>query len=782
MITLKTVNKTFNPKKSNELHVLKNISLELPRSGLVAIYGKSGCGKSTLLNCIGGIENIDTGSIIFDGNEYRKSYAISNYRARNIAFVFQDYKLIENCSVEENIQIALDIAGKERSKEKVDAVLSAVKMPKYNKRKVNTLSGGQKQRIAIARAMAMEPKIILADEPTGNLDQNNAENIMNMLKAISKNILVILVSHDDCLVNKFADRKIELSDGAVISDKSNESIYTSEKIFDDNTVFLEDYNKSCINVDGRNINLFYKNLSDDLDIVIDNNDIMLNEGIRVKNTAFQARRTEKTPIKETGPIFEIRELNNCKPDRKKKMLNQFKLSMHRTKRISAIIIAVCAVFIAFSMSFLGEAENIDESKFRYSDSNSLTMYSNKLTKESLKSISNEDYVEFVMPISGSPIEVSISQSIILQSSNTLSDRGSQINMEAKPLPIKFVQGSNLFLGRMPQNDNEIVIDKSFIDKIFNQYDVAKYGQSGIFGIVTFQGFLDCEIVISDIQAKIVGISKGLSPTIYMNEDLIYLLALKNRYEVEQFICTINYANFTEQQILNLPFNEAVISKNEFIEKGFIVGENNQYTIKKKTFVIKNYYELNTNSKNNNVIISSNTLNDWVYECLTQSSTSAEIIVNNKEEASVKIDQDYGIFASSTYEQELEYYLKYSRNIKIIQYVFTVIIIIAAILLCFMSVKSTILQRKEEYFVKCMLGQKRRVIFGKLIAESSIFCAIFALPFYLLTSFFIRFVFFDFGAFSMFNLTPMSFLLGLLVLISISVFATFLAAMKFLFKS
>lgn len=212
MIRLVNLTKRYNDKL-----VLKNISLSLDRYGFVALVGPSGCGKSTLLNCLSNLIDYD-GDIFIDDVNIRKVKNIDDFRLKNIGFVFQDFKLYESESVERNVLFPLDIssnATKTRKLRKCQDLLGVVGLENMSKKKVNTLSGGQKQRVAIARALANDPKIILADEPTGALDSENAESIMKLLSHISKKSLVMMVSHDRKLAQKYVDRIIELKDGSI---------------------------------------------------------------------------------------------------------------------------------------------------------------------------------------------------------------------------------------------------------------------------------------------------------------------------------------------------------------------------------------------------------------------------------------------------------------------------------------------------------------------------------------------------------------------------------------
>ncbi|MBQ6921287.1 MAG: ABC transporter ATP-binding protein [Bacilli bacterium] len=215
MIELNNVSKKYNNR-----YVLKDISLTFPRYGLVIINGPSGCGKTTLLNILSTLLNF-SGDISFDGKSYQNLNDDEKelIRSRKLGFLFQDYKLFENESVKSNIELAIDIAcgDKKTKKEKrIKDLLRLVGLSRKEKQIVNNLSGGEKQRVALARAIANSPLILLADEPTGNLDEYNTKVVMDLLNKISSSALVIMVSHDLKLSEEYADQIIRMNDGKYI--------------------------------------------------------------------------------------------------------------------------------------------------------------------------------------------------------------------------------------------------------------------------------------------------------------------------------------------------------------------------------------------------------------------------------------------------------------------------------------------------------------------------------------------------------------------------------------
>ncbi len=233
MLEIKNIVKIYRSKTGEEVRALDGVSIQFPESGMVFLLGKSGSGKSTLLNVIGGLDSYDEGEFSIMGKS-SKDFVGSDfdaYRNTFIGFIFQEYNVLDDFTVGANIGLALELQGKKVTSEAIEEILQKVDLVGYAHRKPNELSGGQKQRVAIARALVKEPQIIMADEPTGALDSNTGKQIFDTLKALSKDKLVLVVSHDRDFAEKYADRIIELSDGRIIDDVTKHE-HQSEKISD----------------------------------------------------------------------------------------------------------------------------------------------------------------------------------------------------------------------------------------------------------------------------------------------------------------------------------------------------------------------------------------------------------------------------------------------------------------------------------------------------------------------------------------------------------------------
>ena len=228
MLQLKNITKDYL-SGDMKVQALKGINLEFRKSEFVSILGQSGCGKTTLLNIIGGLDRYTSGDLIINGKSTKKfkDKDWDAYRNYSVGFVFQNYNLIPHQTVLSNVELALTLSGvsKKERKQKAIAALEKVGLKDQIHKKPNQMSGGQMQRVAIARALVNDPDIILADEPTGALDTETSVQIMNILKEISENKLIIMVTHNPELAEKYSSRIVKVLDGKIIEDSNP---YTEE--------------------------------------------------------------------------------------------------------------------------------------------------------------------------------------------------------------------------------------------------------------------------------------------------------------------------------------------------------------------------------------------------------------------------------------------------------------------------------------------------------------------------------------------------------------------------
>lgn len=289
MLEIKHLSKIYK-SKNVDVHALNDINLDIQDKGMVFILGKSGSGKSTLLNVLGGLDQFSEGEIIICGKSSKdfKQSDFDSYRNTFIGFIFQEYNVMNNFTVKENIALALQLQGKKVNNQVIQDILEEVDLQDLGNRKPNELSGGQLQRVAIARALIKNPEIIMADEPTGALDSNTGKQVFDTLKKLSKDKLVLIVSHDKEFAKNYADRIIELADGKIMSDTSKELVAPQQ--MNDGVSFIEN---EFINIQDT------KQLSDqDIQKIID--EIKKQDG----ETIISFNQNTNSEIKKTNHIDE----------------------------------------------------------------------------------------------------------------------------------------------------------------------------------------------------------------------------------------------------------------------------------------------------------------------------------------------------------------------------------------------------------------------------------------------------------------------------------------------
>lgn len=227
MLRLEEIKKDFKTD-NNVVNVLKGITIQFRKKEFVAILGHSGCGKTTLLNIIGGLDKCTSGNVIIDGRSTKEYNDLdwNDYRNKRIGFVFQSYNLIPHLTVQKNVELSMTLAGvtKEERHARALEALDKVGLKAHARKHPSQLSGGQMQRVAIARAIVNNPEIILADEPTGALDSESGVEVMELLKEISKDHLIVMVTHNSQLADEYATRILNMSDGVIVGDTNEYTI------------------------------------------------------------------------------------------------------------------------------------------------------------------------------------------------------------------------------------------------------------------------------------------------------------------------------------------------------------------------------------------------------------------------------------------------------------------------------------------------------------------------------------------------------------------------------
>ncbi len=326
MLQLKNIYKSYIIGEEKQ-QVLKDINITFRKNEFVSILGASGSGKTTLLNIIGGLDVYDSGDLVID-NLSTKNFTKKNwdsYRNYKIGFVFQNYNLISHLSVLENVELALTLSRINKKERRIKATEALIKvgLNDHLYKKPNQLSGGQMQRVAIARAIVNNPNIILADEPTGALDSNTSVQIMDILKEISKNKLIIMVTHNKEIANKYSDRIIELKDGKIVGDSNSYKITNSEdgskiKFNKTNMPYLTTLSLSLKNLLTKKGRTFLTSFAGSIGILGICLVLILNSGLKNYINKFEKETLEDFPITISQSTFDMENyFSNSNSDKNK---------------------------------------------------------------------------------------------------------------------------------------------------------------------------------------------------------------------------------------------------------------------------------------------------------------------------------------------------------------------------------------------------------------------------------------------------------------------------------
>ena len=389
MIRVKNLNKYFNKGQNNEIHVINDTTLTLPSEGLISFLGQSGSGKTTLLNVIGGLDKA-SGSIEYDNlalDKYRMR-KIDDYRREEIGYVFQGYNLLTEETVYNNLVIALEMVNvydKDEQAKRIEYVLKAVGMYKYRKKKASALSGGQQQRVSIARALVKSSKIIIADEPTGNLDHENTITIMNILKKISKNTLVLMVTHNEEIAEFYSDRIFKIADGRITTEYIPSGGSLSNKA--SNNIYLKDMQLESIEGNGASIAFYSDNPNDRLDLRIaykngtyyleSSSNIKLVEGSNIKLLDKHYEELTKDALDDFTYDNSWFKADSKKKNYFKSFIENIKISYHNMKakrrrtKILYFSFGIIGILVALCMISLSNVFVVDDSSFQLDDKKSV---------------------------------------------------------------------------------------------------------------------------------------------------------------------------------------------------------------------------------------------------------------------------------------------------------------------------------------------------------------------------------------------------------------------------
>ena len=643
-------------------------------------------------------------------------------------------------SVYDNVSIVLKMIGIKDKKEiekRVVYVLDKVGMLRYKKRPCSMLSGGERQRVGIARALVKNPKIILADEPTGNLDSKNSIEIMNIIKAISKDKLVVLVTHEKNLANFYATRIIELEDGKVIKDYLNDN--TNDLDYEiANKLYLKDYtyksnynDKVCV----------YSNEENDLNlkIVFNKNSIYIktfdNRKIEVLDNDSSIEMIDDYKKNLTMKDIENYEfdyeniINNPKKLKYSSIFNPITFITNGFNKVFDYSLIKKILLIGFFLagSFLLYSTSSVVSSLTIRDKDFITINRDYLTI-SMKKVKYEDYLKYE---NGLDIEYLIpTDSIVnlkLQASDFYQTNQHSLILTGSLSDINRINNSKLLLGRVPENKKEILVDKLVLDKTIDKMESKMLGYS------TYEKFLDKNISIDKMgDYKIVGVVDSTSPNIYFNkDDFINIIYHKEEvidtdmemFHIEEESKEYGYDDF------NLYTNKVVLKEGRWPTNDYetIVNIENKETMKLnreihktingRRLLVVGYYTSADDDKtylvNNNMI-----------KILTvNKSSNISVLSNNKENTLSIARNTYNLNIKDSYEHSRSEFIRSKKEEIKTSIISSLIILVISLIEIVLMIRSSFLSRIKEVGTYRAIGVKKKDIYimfmGEIIAITTL---------------------------------------------------------------
>lgn len=755
MVRLENVNKYFNKRKKNEIHVINNTSINMESKGLIALLGPSGCGKTTLLNVIGGLDKVNGGQVYINGEKItgRLAGKVDQIRNLNVGYIFQNYNLVDNMTVFDNVAIALKMVGvkdKKEIEEKVNYVLEKVGMYRYRNRYADMLSGGERQRVGIARAIVKNPSIVIADEPTGNLDSKNTLEVMNIIKAISEDKLVILVTHEEQLAEFYASRIIRILDGKVISDELNEHADNLDYRIE-NKVYLKDI-KDHKRLKSDRYSLDFYNESDgilDLDIVIKNGNIYIktnnpNDRIEVvdENSSIEFvddHYREITKEDSDNHSFNLDKLAFTGVRKYKSILNPWTLikrgfktvlGYNVIKKILLLGFLISAMFITYSISSIFGVLDITDDEFVQSDKNYITVVSKKIDVDTYLGYENDDSFEYVLP-GDSQVSLSLKYDDYFQTQSSGAAITGSLSDAAK------LESKDIAYGQLPENNREIVVDKMVLKTVIDDQG------SKMAGLGTAEDFVGEELEVPNMGTfKISGVSDIQSPCIYTDKSLfINLLAnsesedsimegMHEGYESggedAPAASIIDYSLKTSEASLkkgSWPANDYEAVVNEKNKEDMAIGKTIDQKVNGKKLKVVGYYSDKNDS--DYILVNGNTVKYNVIK------SKSDITISPKDKAaSLDRFNDEKINVKDNYaESEKEYRSSIWSSIFSTLVMAGVILAISFIEI-FLIIRASFLSRVKEVGVYRAIGVKKGDIYKMFAGEILAITTMASLPGYL----------------------------------------------------
>ena len=543
MIQIERLTKTYDRRRRHAAAALHDVTLTLPDRGFVCIVGPSGCGKTSLLNAVGGLDTFEKGTVRMDGAAAIRcgSRLTELERNRSFGYVFQNYYLLGEYSAAYNVWLglhALELSHGEKLKRVMEA-LRAVDMERFARRAVGQLSGGQQQRVAIARALARRPRVIFADEPTGNLDEANTVNICTLLRRISKHSLVVMVTHEERIARFFADRIITLKEGRVADDR--ESWQRGGLVGGGDTLYAGELEQTRFEGEGISLRLLREADAAPLDltVVVERDRILLKTDdprTLMCGGSGEAPRLEegKRPMLrledlEEEPAFSDRE--PADPPGKAGRSLGFGMLLREARHLfarkggrtagSRFFLAVLTLLTLFAVGDWLKVASIDPEDFITTHSNVLEFELDRGRAENTTLLFQDIAREYPAYLDDSGLDydiipqVSASAQYALTSFRQL-DSESEILSGYSYVLLDRLDAGTLILGRMPEKPDEIVVDRWVLESLMERDGIVQNG------ITDLSHFLGTALTYSkkSYSPTIVGICDSGEPAVYLTRSAL----------------------------------------------------------------------------------------------------------------------------------------------------------------------------------------------------------------------------------------------------------------------
>ena len=751
MIEVKKLNKIYDRRRHNENHVLKDVSLQLPDTGFVCILGPSGCGKTSLLNAIGGLDTFQGGTVS-TGDFTAKKRTTAGFEAernKHFGYIFQNYYLLQDHSVGYNVYLglhSLKLSHREKLR-RVRQALRSVDMDRYIRRKVSELSGGQQQRVAIARALARKPRVILADEPTGNLDEANTRNICSLLRSISKTSLVLMVTHEQRIARFFADRIISLENGAISQDETawQRSALTDG---DGKNLYAQDYLQQTLTGDGLNLRLLRQEGAAPAELSV----VVLKDRIVIKledarSVSCGAPEEQPALLEGERPLLTLEEIDReaisweqekdvpSRPGRGIRMRQMLAEARHMggfrgLKNIGArAFLLLMTVLTAVGIGDYLKLQSIDPEDFIQTHSQSIRVTLERGaeaggTVVGLSTLSEE----FKSHLSETELDYTYSTYIKHRatiSGNAFAQAG-HLEVELTYfsfVPSDFLEESMLLHGRLPNNAEEVVIDRWVLDAALEVDSVANNGVTDI----TY--FIGKPLNLEDqkVTPTIVGICDSGEPGVYITYDAFASYGSAATYVASLSALQAKYPG---------KYDDVVLAENECIVLPNNAGSG---------YRDKLHANFRTNGDRNYVIVMSIEEEDFYPKIVVADSQIDDIMLSmshqnfwifceNKEAMKAHL---YAIEASmegrvimtirDSYTTQMEAYVEASRVRADARTIITVTIIAMSMVMLYLLRRSQVYERIGMLAVYRLLGVPARKAVGIFAIESVLMTLTTALP-------------------------------------------------------